>query len=110
MTIGRSFPIRNPSRALPIDPIFLGDTYTQRTSPLPFQFGVSPTGTIDTLVFFRLLLQTNVSEASSGGGGTGGGSGVSGGVCNPLAGQFCVPTAVITRAGYPTATIRCTIT
>jgi hypothetical protein len=107
MTIGRSFPIRNPDRALGLDPMVPGDT--DRTSPLPFQIGVGAAQTVETSdgLVVTILLQSSVSVVGEEGGG--GGFGAEGD-CNPVANQFCVPTATLTRDSEPSADLVCGIT
>lgn len=105
MTIGRSFPIRPGDRTIAFDPMNPGDT--DRTAPLPFQVGVGAATDVDLTLPFSITYQSSIEIAGEGGGGTGFGAE---GECNPITNQFCVPTATIVRASYPTAYIRCAIT
>lgn len=111
MSLGRKFPIRSPYRTQPFDPMIPGDT--SRLAPLPFQVGGGTVELVETTMVLRVLLQSVVSQGDDGGDGGGGGGGGgtgSGDDCNPLSNQYCVPTATITRATYPTAVVRCKIT
>lgn len=111
MTIGRSFPIRNPDRSLGLDPMNPGDT--DRTAPLPFQVGVGAAQTVETggedgQLVTTILFQSTLSIVGDDTGGSGGFG--ADGDCNPISNQFCVPTGTIVRADYPTGAIVCGIT
>lgn len=109
MATGRAFPLRSPSRDLPFDPMYPGET--DRTAPLPFQVGVGAVQTIDTTLVITFLYQSSVSKAGDGDGdGDGGNWPGSDGYCDPITNQFCVPTGTIVRGSYPTGDMACTIT
>lgn len=110
MSIGRIFPIMNPNRLFPQDPLVHGDN--DRDAPLPFQLGVGSSSDIEMIFEISPLLQILVTAIldpddpwGPGGGGVGGVV-----ICNPITNQKCVPTGTITRSVVPTATLRCAIT
>lgn len=109
MTIGRIFPIPNPLREFPVDPVESFDTY--RDAPLPFHTGASPSANIETLFLIRPLMSVVISAIldpdNPGGGGSGSGGAVD---CNPITNMYCVPTGAVVHVSVPTATVRCRIT
>lgn len=103
MAVGRIFPIPNPTREFPIDPINHGDT--GRDTPLPFIIGVGASSTIETsyqisFIIQRYIVRVNPDDQGGGGGGVAV-------TCSPVSNLYCVPQAVVTKVASPTATVRC---
>ncbi len=104
MARGRIFPIRNPSRSFPFDPMQNGEN--DRNAPLPFQLGAGSSVDIETTVAYRVLLQTSITAILDP---NNTGSAVVSS-CSSITNQFCVPTGTITKDAGPVGTIRCAIT
>lgn len=102
MAVGRIFPIPNPTRVFPIDPINHGDT--GRDAPLPFVIGVGASTTIETLYEVTFIIQRYIVRVNPDDQGGGGGVTVA---CSPVSNLYCVPQATVTKVAAPTATVRC---
>jgi hypothetical protein len=101
MTIGRIFPIPNPNRVFPVDPIATGQT--DRNSPLPFVIGVGTQSTIETTYQIGFILQRFIIQVTPDDQG-GAGAIVT---CTSTTNLYCVPQAVVTQVASPTAIVRC---
>jgi hypothetical protein len=106
MTIGRTFPLQNPLRDFPIDPIVNGQT--SRNAPLPFRSGAGASSDKEVLLVVKPLLTISVGAIEDPNNlPTGGGVTVN---CNPVSNQYCVPRGTIVKTDPPIGTIRCSIT
>jgi hypothetical protein len=103
MALGRIFPIRNPNRSFPYDPMEHGET--NRNAPLPFQLGAGSSYAIETIFEIQQIMQTYAFIVTDPTVPTGGGGGAA---CTPSNNQMCVPTATITLAAAAVAEVTCT--
>ncbi len=104
-TVGRTYPRQSPYRSAPFDPAAEGQGDGDRIAPLPFQNIQAGGGSVTSPYTYKQIFQTVVTKVSSGGG-----AAVTIGGCSTTDNLFCVPTATISIATRPTASIRCSIT